>query len=75
MYGNEVAIDADGSLTNSGSFSNTGNSSIFVTKNMQIESTGDFMNEDGLIAIGGAATLAQSISITKMPWAERMVRC
>ncbi|WP_455655544.1 two-partner secretion domain-containing protein, partial [Phascolarctobacterium sp.] len=55
-----VGGSADINATN---FSNTSLGSIFVTKDFTSISTGDFINEDGLIAIGGNGKIA-AVNIT-----------
>ena len=39
-------------------FTNKDLGNIFVTKDLTVNSTGDFLNEDGLVAIGGSGTIS-----------------
>lgn len=45
-------------INTSNNFTNKNLGNIFVTKNLTINSIGDFLNEDGLLAIGGSGTIS-----------------
>ncbi|WP_307761536.1 hypothetical protein, partial [uncultured Phascolarctobacterium sp.] len=55
--GSYLAVDGSAVIT-AGRFANSGNSSVFVTKNLELTGAGDFLNEDGLIAIGGSGVIS-----------------
>ena len=44
-------------VIDTGSFTNKSLASLYITKDFTSTSTGDFLNEDGLIAIGGAGSI------------------
>ena len=48
----------DSAVIETNNFANTSLGSLYITKDFSSTNTGDFLNEDGLIAIGGAGSIA-----------------
>ena len=51
-------IGKDAVISTTNDFTNKALGNIFVTKDLTINSIGDFLNEDGLIAIGGSGAIS-----------------
>ena len=53
-----LGVGKNAVINTSNNFTNKNLGNIFVTKNLTINSIGDFLNEDGLLAIGGSGTIS-----------------
>ena len=53
-----LGVGKNAVINTSNNFTNKNLGNIFVTKNLTINSIGDFLNEDGLVAIGGSGTIS-----------------
>ena len=53
-----LGVGKNAVINTSNNFTNKNLGNIFVTKNLTINSVGDFLNEDGLLAIGGSGTIS-----------------
>ena len=53
-----LGVGRDAVITTANAFTNKELGNIFVTKDLTVNSTGDFLNEDGLLAIGGSAAIS-----------------
>ena len=53
-----LGVGKNAVINTSNNFTNKNLGNIFVTKNLTINSIGDFLNEDGLIAVGASGTIS-----------------
>ena len=53
-----LGVGKNAVINTSNNFTNKNLGNIFVTKNLTINSIGDFLNEDGLVAVGGSGTIS-----------------
>ena len=53
-----LGVGKNAVINTSNNFTNKNLGNIFVTKNLTINSIGDFLNEDGLVAVGASGTIS-----------------
>lgn len=53
-----LGVGKNAVINTSNNFTNKNLGNIFVTKNLTINSIGDFLNEDGLVAVGDSGTIS-----------------
>ena len=54
----DLGVGKNAVINTSNNFTNKNLGNIFVTKNLTINSIGDFLNEDGLVAVGASGTIS-----------------